>query len=157
MRKTLIACTLALAAAAGAVALVPPDARTQEVPAPAPDVVTVYKSPTCGCCSKWVDHLKASGFTVRTIDVADLSEIKAQAGVTRNLASCHTALVGKYTIEGHVPAADIRRLLKQQPEVAGLAVPGMPMGSPGMEGDRKDAYDVLAFDRTGRTEVWASH
>ena len=123
----------------------------------APVPITVYKSPTCGCCAKWVDHMKAAGFepTVRELD--DLSEIKAGAGVPGELESCHTAIVGGYTIEGHVPAADVQRLLKEKPKVAGLSAPGMPMGSPGMEGPRKDAYDVVTFDRAGRTTVFAKH
>lgn len=125
--------------------------------APAAPVVTVYKSPTCGCCSKWVDHLKSAGFQVKAIDREDMDEIKALNGVTDALASCHTALVGGYVVEGHVPAADIQRLLKEKPKVAGLAAPGMPMGSPGMEGSHKDAYDVVTFDKAGRTRVWAKH
>lgn len=116
--------------------------------------VVVYKSPTCGCCSKWVDHLRAAGFTVRTEDMNDLSTIKADLGITNALASCHTAIVGGYVVEGHVPADVVQRLLDEKPEVVGLAVPGMPMGSPGMEGPRKDPYNVLAFDQQGNTTVY---
>jgi hypothetical protein len=121
-----------------------------------PPEMTVYKTPTCGCCSKWVDHVKAAGFTVKTIDQSDLSEIKADLGVTKALSSCHTALVGGYVIEGHVPAADIQRLLKEHPKIAGLAAPGMPGAGPGMD-TSKDPYDVLAFDAAGKTTVWAHH
>lgn len=122
-------------------------------------VATVYKTPTCGCCQAWVDHLTASGFRVTTVDRQDLAPIKAEHGVGEHLASCHTALIGGYVVEGHVPAADIVRLLKERPAVAGIAVPGMPSGSPGMEmpGVPADRYDVLSFDRTGATRVFASH
>ena len=119
--------------------------------------ITVYKSPTCGCCTKWVSHLQANGFEVETIDLQDMSAVKAEAGISRQLSSCHTAKTGGYVIEGHVPADDIKRLLKERPDVTGLTVPGMPMGSPGMEGYRKDNYDVLTFTRTGETAVFSRH
>jgi len=131
-----------------------------ELPAPNPDlpVMKVWKSPTCGCCSKWVEHVRQAGFEVQVEDVQDIAAVKGEHGVAAPLQSCHTALVDGYVVEGHVPAEDIVRLLEERPEVAGLAAPGMPMGSPGMEmGDHKDAYDVLAFDREGKTSVWASH
>ena len=120
-------------------------------------VVEVYKSPTCGCCVKWVAHLRHHGFTVRTTDVADPSVIKMRVGVPGPLSSCHTALVDGYIVEGHVPAGDVLRLLKDRPRVAGLAVPGMPEGSPGMESPRPEAYDVLTFDQSGNVTVFASH
>lgn len=125
----------------------------------AASVVQVYKSPTCGCCSKWVDHLRASKFTVRTTDTEDMDAVKARYKVPAALQSCHTAIVGGYVIEGHVPASDVQRLLKEKPAIVGIAVPGMPTGSPGMEvpGQKADAYDVIAFDKTGRTTVFASH
>jgi hypothetical protein len=119
--------------------------------------VTVYKSPTCGCCKAWVDHMREAGFTVVAIDTNDVSGIKHQHGVTGDLGSCHTALVGGYVLEGHVPAADVKRLLAERPKVTGLAVPGMPMGSPGMEGMYSDKYDVVAFDRSGGRSVFASY
>ena len=120
--------------------------------------VTVYLSPTCGCCKKWVAHLEQAGFMVKQVELADLSEIKAQAGVPEKLHSCHTALVGRYAIEGHVPAEDIKRLLAENPDVHGLSAPGMPVGSPGMEVEgRKDKYDVVSFTRSGQSSVWASH
>ena len=123
---------------------------------PAGTDVLVYKSPTCGCCAKWVDHLEAAGFTVQVEDVDDLRPIKAENGVTPELASCHTAIVDGYVIEGHVPADVIAKLLVERPDVRGLSVPGMPTGSPGMEGGTPEPYDVIAFDEGGNTSVYAS-
>lgn len=116
--------------------------------ASAGETVEVYKSPTCGCCSKWVDHLKDHGFTVNEHDVGN-KEARARAGISPSLGSCHTALVGGYAIEGHVPARDIKRLLRERPAAVGLAVPDMPHGSPGMEGARNDPYDVLLVKQKG--------
>jgi len=120
--------------------------------ASAPEV-TVYKSPTCGCCGKWIEHMQAAGFTVNAVDMdgEELVAIKQRHGVTRELSSCHTAVVGDYVVEGHVPADLVARLLQERPDVRGLAVPGMPIGSPGMEvpGREPDSYDVLAFDANG--------
>jgi hypothetical protein len=116
--------------------------------------ITVYKSPTCGCCSKWVRHLQDNGFEVEAINRKDMNSVKSEAGIPRQLASCHTATIGGYVIEGHVPAVDIKRLLKERPDVAGLTVPGMPMGSPGMEGSRRDKYEVLTFTKSGDTVVF---
>lgn len=120
-------------------------------------VVTVYKSPSCGCCTKWVEYLQANGFEVKTVDLDDLSEIKAASGVPRQLQTCHTAVVGGYVVEGHVPADALQKLLKEQPKVSGIAVPGMPVGSPGMEvpGTPAQSYDVIAWDKTGKTSVYA--
>ena len=124
---------------------------------PAPVKVLVYKSPTCGCCTAWVDRIKAAGFEVTTRDVPDVEPIKARYGIPARLASCHTALVEGYALEGHVPPADVQRLLREKPKAVGLAVPGMPMGSPGMEGPYPaDRYDVLAFTKDGKTSVYAS-
>lgn len=138
------------------VALAP--AATGAAPAVPGDgpVVTVYKTPTCGCCTKWIDHLEAHGFEVVAHDLNDLSAIKAEHGVTRGLSSCHTAVVDGYVVEGHVPADVIQRLLRERPEVAGVSVPGMPMGSPGMEGPYTERYDIIAFDRDGRTSIYES-
>lgn len=120
--------------------------------------VVVYKSPTCGCCTAWIKHLEENGFDVKARDVPDVVPYKIEHGVTPQLASCHTALVDGYVIEGHVPATDIRRLLETRPAVTGLSVPDMPVGSPGMEmGDRKDPYQVLSFDAEGRIEVFANY
>lgn len=122
-------------------------------------VVDVYKTPTCGCCSKWVDHLREEGFEVRTTDLHDLTDFKASHGVPRQLESCHTALVAGYVVEGHVPGVDVQRLLEERPAISGLAVPGMPIGSPGMEMPRANAqpYDVIAFRNDGSTHVFATH
>ena len=117
--------------------------------------VTVYKTPTCGCCRAWVDHLREHGFDVVVRDSADLAPVKRAHGVPGELESCHTAVVGGYVVEGHVPADLVAKLLAERPDVAGLAVPGMPQGSPGMEGPVKEAYDVLAFQKDGRTTVYA--
>ena len=118
-------------------------------------LVTVYKDPNCGCCSKWVDHMKAAGFNVTTVDTSDVGAVKQKYNIGSNLQSCHTAVIGDYAIEGHVPADVIKKLLEEKPTIAGLAVPGMPMGSPGMEGATRERYDVLTFDRAGRTTVYA--
>jgi hypothetical protein len=124
-------------------------------PARATDVV-VYKSPTCGCCKEWVSHLKENGFSVAVHNRRNMNPVKAELGVPRNLQSCHTAKADGYIVEGHVPADEITRLLKEKPQIKGLAVPGMPMGSPGMEGLRKDPYEVLTFQQNGKTSVYAS-
>jgi hypothetical protein len=120
-------------------------------------VVHVYKTPTCGCCADWVDHIEAAGFRTEVQDLPDLTAVRQRAGVPNGLASCHTALVGDYVIEGHVPASSILRLLQERPQAAGISVPGMPMGSPGMEGPWKDPYDVILFTRDGRGMVYESH
>ena len=117
--------------------------------------MTVYKSPTCGCCDKWITHMEDNGFKVSAIDVLEMNIVKEQYGIDRRLASCHTALVDGYYIEGHVPATDVKRLLSEKPDIAGLTVPGMPVGSPGMEmGERKDPYYVIAVDKDGDIEVF---
>lgn len=121
--------------------------------------IQVYKTPTCGCCSKWIEHLEAAGFSVEATDLPDLARLKNENGVPPELGSCHTALVDGYVIEGHVPAGDIARLLEERPKVAGLAVPEMPLGSPGMEHPdpaRHQPYDVLSFGPEG-VRVFASH
>ncbi len=123
-------------------------------------VVSVYKSPTCGCCSKWVEHLRQAGFGVRTTLLTDaqLAALKGRHGVPSQVHSCHTALVDGYVVEGHVPAADIRRLLQERPAIAGLAVAGMQRGSPGMEvfGAPLQTYSALAFDKQGTVRVFAT-
>lgn len=142
----------------GLAAQVVEDAGAQQVsmaPAAAEWTITVYKSPTCGCCTAWEDHLRQHGFTVVSRPTEDIAAIKVQHGVPGHLASCHTAVVDGYLIEGHVPADLIVRLLEERPDVRGLAVPGMPMGSPGMEGPYSERYDVLTFDAAGRTSVYA--
>jgi len=123
--------------------------------AQAADVV-VYKSPTCGCCKKWVSHMRENGFSVEVHEQYNVTPKKDEYGVPRRLRSCHTAKVGRYVVEGHVPADVVRQLLEEQPEIAGVAVPGMPMGSPGMEGFRKDPYDVISFADSGKSGIYAS-
>lgn len=118
---------------------------------------TVYKSPSCGCCAKWVDHLRGSGHAVTTKNVENLDAIKKMARVPEPLQSCHTAMVDGYVIEGHVPVKDIERLLSERPEVIGLSVPGMPVGAPGMEGGEPDSYNVILFKADGTTDVHARY
>ncbi|MDO9103638.1 MAG: DUF411 domain-containing protein [Methylovulum sp.] len=120
--------------------------------------IVVYRSPTCSCCEKWLEHLQQNHFVIKDIVTNNIDAIKTKHGVTPELASCHTALIGGYVVEGHVPAGDIRALLKTKPEMTGIAVPGMPVGTPGMEmGERKDAYDVVSFDKQGHTRLFSSH
>jgi len=141
-----------------ALALTTGAARPPAVGAPAKEpIITVYKDPSCGCCKSWIEHLIKHGYRVDARDTSEMTEIKRTLGVPEALTSCHTAMVKGYLIEGHVPAADIARLLKEKPKVAGLAVPGMPMGSPGMEGPRTQRYQVLTFDKTGKTSIFASY
>lgn len=134
-------------------AVAAPDTRTP---------ITVFKDPLCGCCQQWVAHMASSGFRPAVQDVADLDAIKQRYGVPAGLHACHTGIVNGVIIEGHVPAADVRRFLRERPSVAGqpargLAVPGMPAGSPGMDGDRTERYTVLAFDAAGATTRFAAH
>ena len=120
--------------------------------------IDVFKSPSCGCCGAWVEHLKAAGFDVRVTDVDDTTATRKRLGMPDAFGSCHTGTVGGYALEGHVPAADVKRLLAAKPKAVGLAVPGMPVGSPGMEvGTRRDPYDVLLVERNGRSTVFASY
>ncbi|MDZ4792127.1 MAG: DUF411 domain-containing protein [Hyphomicrobiales bacterium] len=109
--------------------------------------ITIYKSPTCGCCQKWADHLAAAGFATELINRGGITALKTEWGVPETLHSCHTGKIEGYIIEGHVPASAITRLLAERPQAAGLAVPGMPIGSPGMEGGEPEAYDVVLFGK----------
>ncbi len=118
--------------------------------------IQVFASPSCKCCHAWMDHLEANGFHVSKELVSDVTPLKRKYGVPQPLWSCHTAIVDGYAVEGHVPADVIRKVLTDRPAFAGLAVPGMPNGAPGMEGATKDRYDVIAFSRTGETEVYAA-
>ena len=136
----------------GAFAAAAPAAST-----PRDSVLVVYKTPTCSCCKGWVERMRSAGFAVEVHDTLDLAPIKRAAGVPADLEACHTARIGGYVIEGHVPAEDIRRLLAERPRVKGIAAPGMPMGSPGMDGDFKDRYDVMTFGGSGKSTVFASH
>lgn len=140
-------------------AATPAQATVTALPAAATaSPVLVYKTPTCGCCSLWVDHLRASGFDVETRDLPSLTAVKDSLGVPMQLGSCHTAVVDGYVVEGHVPAAEIARMLQERPDVRGIAVPGMPLGSPGMEvpGRPADTYDVLSFGDNG-TATYANY
>lgn len=124
--------------------------------APASPVVTVYKDPGCECCGKWVKHMSSNGFVVTVRDVQNMDEVKHTMNVPSALQSCHTAVVGAYVIEGHVPADLVKKLLAEKAPVLGLAVPGMVTGSPGMEGGRAERYNIIAFERSGKTRVYAS-
>jgi len=129
------------------------------VAAAVPEIV-VFKSPTCGCCEDWITHLRANGFTVTVNDVGNAAA-RRRLGIPQQLGSCHTGEVGGYAVEGHVPAREILRLLQERPAAAGIAVPGMPIGSPGMDGpaygNRRDPYDVLLVARDGSTRVFQSY
>lgn len=154
-RRSFMRSALAAGAAVAALPRFAAAARTAPLPP-----MTVYKSASCGCCHNWVEHARTSGFTVKTIDTEDLPNVKRELGVPSSLQSCHTVVVGNYLIEGHVPAADVKRMLTEKPAIRGIAVPGMPIGAPGMEqgpvsGYQK--YDVIAFTAQGRTSVFARH
>ena len=118
--------------------------------AAAEPLVTVHRDPNCGCCSGWVQHLQKAGFPTKVLDAKDLDAIKTRLGVPDDLAACHTAEVAGYVVEGHVPAVALKRLLAEKPDAAGLAVPGMPVGSPGMEGGNEEPYEVILFGSTGQ-------
>ena len=128
----------------------------QSVPGTA---ITVYKSASCGCCAKWVDHLRDNGFAPTVHDEENMDTVKDEMGVPKDVRSCHTAQLDRYLVEGHVPAADLRRLLAERPAVAGLAVPGMPASTPGMAvpGQPHEAYEVVSFSRDGKTKLFARH
>lgn len=138
----------------------PVAALAQQGPKRTPVLVEVWKDPNCGCCKDWVTHLEANGFKVKVNETGN-GAMRAKLGIPEKLGSCHTALVGGYAIEGHVPAREIRRLLQEKPQAVGLTVPGMPVGSPGMDGEvygnRRDPFDVLLVQKTGATQVYASY
>ncbi len=119
--------------------------------------IVVYKDPSCGCCGNWIKHMEANGFKVSVTDTSDVVGIKKRYQVGKPLQSCHTAIVGGYVVEGHVPAGDVRRLLKEKPKVIGLTIPGMPQSAPGMDVKPFQPYDVLSFDDAGKTAVFAKH
>jgi hypothetical protein len=134
----------------------PHNVAAQKKPAPPAKLEgTAYITPTCGCCSKWVDHLTAAGFSIKREVTNDLNTVAARQKVPEQLRTCHTATIGKYIVEGHVPADVIRQLLKEQPAISGIAVPGMPMGSPGMEGPMPRSYSIIAFKADGSTYEYA--
>ena len=140
---------IALGAALVAGGLIVASGRSQ-----AATTITVYKAPSCGCCNDWIDHLEEAGFQVQAVDQQNMSAVKAEAGIRPELGSCHTGLVDGYVVEGHVPADVIARLLEERPEIAGISVPGMPIGSPGMEGPNPQPYEILAFDAAGNVSVY---
>lgn len=147
-RRGVLATGLATAGlvAAGAFAL-----SRRDAPGAAPfPVITVYKDPDCGCCTAWAAHLRREGFATELVDTRALDDVKRRFGVPDELASCHTAIIGGLIVEGHVPALALKRFLAEKPEAAGLAVPGMPIGSPGMEGGKPEAYEVVLFGGSGR-------
>lgn len=147
-RRTLLN---AIAAATAAVSV--PSLAAQSLPE-----VHVFKDPNCGCCGAWVDHLKTAGFPVKVTEVSDTGAVRKRQGIPDQFGSCHTGVVAGYALEGHVPADEVKRLLAQKPAAAGLSVPGMPVGSPGMEvGSRKDPYQVLLIDKAGRSSVFATY
>jgi hypothetical protein len=162
VKKILVVLTTLLMTACGEEVTTPAETPSANQPpakvaATTDKVLEVYKSPTCGCCGAWVEHMEANGYTANVHEQQNLQSIKEKAGILPGTGSCHTAFIDGYAIEGHVPASDVDRLLEERPEGKGLTVPGMPAGSPGMEmGDRKDAYDVLLFDDEG-TEVFSHH
>jgi len=125
----------------------------------APTAVAVYKTSTCGCCRMWVEHLRTNGFQVEAKDVsaAEVRAVSKAAGLQEADTSCNTAKIGNYIVEGHVPAADIQKMLKEKPAIAGLSAPGMPQGSPGMETGRSETYNVMAFTKDGKSTVFATH
>ena len=148
LATTIAACSRADTAPDGAIA----QATTLDPNLPA---VLVYKSPTCGCCNGWVEHMEAAGFAVDARNTTDLMTVKRDGGVPAQLSSCHTAIIDGYIVEGHIPAEQVKRLLAERPAVAGIAVPGMPTGSPGMEGANAQPYQVLSFTHSGESGVFA--
>ena len=147
MRTTIIAVVAGVVLASAA-------SSGQQKPKPIP--MSVYKSPSCGCCQKWVDYMRSHGFDPKVQDVENIGAVKLKLGVREEFSSCHTSEIGGYVVEGHVPVETVQRMLKERPKIAGIAVPNMPAGSPGMEvpGGRKEAYNILAFTRDGKTTVY---
>ncbi|MCZ8220204.1 MAG: DUF411 domain-containing protein [Acidovorax sp.] len=158
-RRQWLAAALPVAGAGLAIALLP-TAVLATTPTATATPLEVWKDPNCGCCQDWVDHMQANGFAVK-VHATGNNAVRARLGLPQKLGSCHTALVGGYVVEGHVPASDVRKLLQQKPKALGLAVPGMPVGSPGMDGavygDRRDPYDVLLVAHDGSTRVFNSY
>lgn len=154
MLKILALLALALGPIASIAAAPATKAPADKAVSPALEM-TVYRSPTCTCCGRWLEHMKQNGFLIKDIQTEDMDAIKRQHGVPDSLQSCHTALVGGYWVEGHVPAEDVKKLLRDKPAFAGISVPGMPVGTPGMEmGPRKDPYAVMQMDKSGNTSVF---
>jgi hypothetical protein len=139
----------AVVGAGGSLLMTPSPTEAEEV--------FVYKDPSCVCCGRWIDHMRQNGFSVTVSDVDDMTPIKFKMGVPEAMESCHTAQIGDYVVEGHVPADDIKRMLRERPAIKGLTVPGMPMSAPGMDSPDNEPYAVLAFETTGRSRVYASY
>lgn len=158
MKRLVLVCLPLLLVFLAACAIDPATETTSEVGAGTP-VITVYHSPTCGCCDDWIDYMVENGYSIQVESVADLTAIKQRYQIPPQLQSCHTAVVDGYIVEGHVPAAAIEQLLAERPDVAGITVPGMPIGAPGMEveGTPPEPFDVLTFDSDGNTQVFASY
>jgi len=154
MRKTTLIYSAAAMLIAGAIGV-----SAQQSAATAKPTAVVYKTASCGCCKMWVEHLKANGFTVEAKDVSadEVRAVSKAAGLKDDDTSCHTAKIGGYIVEGHVPASDIQRMLKEKPAIAGIAAPGMPQGSPGMEQGSKEPFDVVAFTKDGKTKLYSKH
>ena len=155
--RNLIRILLALAVALPAWA----EESVWDKPTPAlqkPAEMTVYRSPTCGCCGKWIDHMKKHGFVIKDIKSDEMDSIKRKLGVPKELESCHTAAVDGHLVEGHVPAGDVKKMLQAKSKILGLAAPGMPAGSPGMEmGGKKDKFSIIAFDKDGNADVFSEY
>lgn len=152
IRQLIQLLTLSLVAIAASILLVSDPSLA--VPSKSPEI-NVYRDPSCSCCGGWIDYLAAQGFQPTSMATSDMETLKQQYGVPEGLASCHTAVIDKYVIEGHVPVEDIKRLLVEKPKVTGIAVPGMPIGTPGMEnGDRKDSFTVFSFNKQGKTAAF---
>ena len=154
MRKTTLIYSAAAMLIAGAIGV-----SAQQSSATTKPTAVVYKTSSCGCCKMWVEHLKANGFTVEAKDVSsdEVRAVSKAAGLKDDDTSCHTAKIGGYIVEGHVPASDIQRMLKEKPAIAGIAAPGMPQGSPGMEQGSKEPFDVVAFTKDGKTKLYSKH
>ena len=154
MRKTTLIYSAAAMLIAGAIGV-----SAQQNAAASKLTAVVYKTSSCGCCKMWVEHLKANGFTVEAKDVSadEVRAVSKAAGLKDDDTSCHTAKIGGYIVEGHVPASDIQRMLKEKPAIAGIAAPGMPQGSPGMEQGSKEPFDVVAFTKDGKTRLYSKH
>lgn len=151
--------TIGLLLIGSPIAVVAGSAGNKETPIAAGALdVTVYRSPSCKCCGKWLDHMKQQGFRINDVLSDDMDAVKAKLGVPAKLASCHTAVVGGYLVEGHVPAGDVKKLLADKPAVAGIGVPGMVAGTPGMEmGDKKEPFTVLSFDKAGNSARFSEY
>ena len=158
MRRSFLLAFVAILTTACSSAEAAPDGAISEATTPNPDLpsVLVYKSPTCGCCNGWVEHMERAGFVVDARNTTDLMTIKREGGVPPQMSSCHTAIIDGYVVEGHVPAGKVKQLLVERPQIAGLAVPGMPIGSPGMAGPNPKPYQVLSFTHTGEAEAFAT-